>query len=121
MAKNSKGKTAQIGPTQGDMEGMPSNPSDAIFEGAGKLNVIMPQAQTLRRSFSEQTRNPLYYNEGPGTDEVVTSRRPSLSPQLGSEVSDGDHQTLDGDCYGNAPTRDADGSTTTNGQPIRGT
>lgn len=78
----------------------------------------------MRRDFYEPVRNPLHYLDGPGTDEVVTSRRfplPQIQGQMHSRL---DHMDYDEDCFGEDPNKYSQGSNegmTTNGQPIRGT
>jgi hypothetical protein len=118
----------QIGPTESGYEGFgsdgvnPSNPSDAIFQGA-ILITIPAQEVVQRRSFQEATRSPLHYLEGPGTDETVTSRSPRSAPITGNLHSDFDHAELrplpgpDTHQYGASP----DDAYTKNGALIYGT
>ncbi len=109
-----------IGPAQGGA-GNPVNPSEQIFLGS-PLPILQPQSLTGRRAFSLQTKNPLHYDEGPGTDETVTSRRPAVLPLLGE--LDSDHTDYLSHDFGEDPNKYSSGqndSTTTNGVEIRGT
>lgn len=100
----------------------PPNPSDAII-AMSPLPTRMPDALTRTRPFSEATRSPLHYSDGPGTDENVTSRRPILKGLIGNSHSDGDHAEVlpelgqDHNRYSSNP----DESKTTNGVEIYGT
>lgn len=80
------------GPAQDGQRGYnpQANPSDQIFQGS-QLPLVSEQAQTLRRPFTLPVRSPLHYNEGPGTDEVVTSRRPMVPAIQGNLPLDMDH------------------------------
>lgn len=116
-----------IGPTQSGNGGygpgkLPMNPSDQIFSGS-QLPIRMPEALTMRRTFNEATRSPLHYNDGPGTDEVVTSRRPNMPPLLGNDHAMGDHfedRPMPGFDHNLYAARD-DNSKTLNGADIYGT
>lgn len=123
MAKKSISNLEAKGPTQGEggynPSALPSNPSDAIFQG-GSLPTIAPQMMTLRRPFSEATRPPLHYLDGPGPDEAVTSRSPHATPILGNAHSDLDH-CEERPIQGQPVRVDPDTSRTTNGVEIRGT
>lgn len=117
-----------IGPSESGYEGFgpeganPSNPSDAIFMGR-TLPMVMPVAVTARRDFNEPVRTPLHFDEGPGTDENVTSRRPKMTAPHGNITLTLDHddvrpiQGYDHNLYSHQP----DVSVTENGVPIYGT
>ena len=132
MAKTSNKQTPRdyeaIGPAQSGYAGYgpqgadPANPSDTIFSGRS-LPIRQPEAVTLRRAFNEPTRSPLHYNEGPGTDENVTSRSPKLTAPHGDVTLTLDHddvrpiQGTDPNRYSTQP----DDAYTTNGALIYGT
>ena len=95
-APRSSGTSPQLpGPTQAaggyNPSRLPENRSDEIIAGAA-LPLLMPAYASARRSFSCPTRNPMHYNDGPGTDEVVTSRR--TQPPLATLLGHRDHEDL---------------------------
>ena len=100
------------GPTMAPGAGVPMNPSDEIFMGR-PLPIIMPQEITMRRPFSEITKSPMHYLDGPGTDEVITGRH-----WQGQDMAEGKFgpKSAEG---GRRPTPVND--VTLNGQEIRGT
>lgn len=111
------------GPSQGEASGaLPSNPSDAIFQGRS-LPLMTAQAQTMRRPFSEPTRPPLHYSDGAGPSEGVTSRRPAMTGPPGNVGAQIDHaelrpiQGVDKQPYSSGSNT----GMTTNGVEIRGT
>lgn len=125
MAKTSRTKGEKPGPTQSvggyGATSLPPNPSDAILAGR-PLPLVDAEYSTLRRPFTCPTRNPMHYNDGPGTDEVVTSRRtqPPLSTLLGHK----DHEDLAEHLFGedsNKYSGGPDDGVTSNGVPIYGT
>lgn len=110
FARDSQRQTP--GPTQAPGSGLPANPSDEIYAGR-PLPIIPPQAEVMRRPFSEPTRNPLHYLSGPGTDEIVSGRN-----YQGQDFAEGlfGPKSMEG---GRRPTSKND--VTLNGQEIRGT
>lgn len=62
------------GPTMAPGAGLPLNPSDHIVDGSMPLPILLPQAQTMRRPFTEPTRPPMHFLDGPGPDEIVSGR-----------------------------------------------
>ena len=95
---------------------LPPNPSDTII-GGGPLPLMLAQETTMRRPFKEVTHTPLHYNDGPGPDEQVTSRRTFPALVLGPEHRDNPP-------VGNDPNRYSAGensATTLRGVEIRGT
>ena len=95
-----KKRVSTAEPVDGGYEGgstgrIPENRSDDIIMG-----MPLPMVYTavggpdtpLRRDFNEPTRNPLHFNDGPGTDENVTSRRPKMTAAHGNV-----HLTVDHD------------------------
>jgi hypothetical protein len=126
--KAAKNDYEAIGPAESGFSGYgadganPVNPSDAIFMGR-PMTTVMPSATVTSRPFREATRSPLHYNDGPGTDENVTSRRPPLYGLLGNSHSDLDHeevlpiQGVDHQPYSHG----SNVSTTLNGADIYGT
>lgn len=116
-----------IGPSESGQGGFgpvtnPPNPSDAIVYGA-KLPVVMPVDMTQRRDFSEATRPPLHYLDGPGPDEGVTSRLVPPAPRGDSHKWAMDNfekrpiQGPDNSRYTGGPNQDK----TSQGVEIRGT
>lgn len=125
MASKKNNQTSEaIGPAQDGQRGYnptanPPNPQDRIF--SGPLPTINPQAQTVRRPFSEPVRPPLHYSDGGGPDESdVTSRRPMVYAPLGDQASASDH-CEDRPATGNGPGPVPNTTHTTNGVVIRGT
>jgi len=124
--KRSSTRTAgePAGPTEQGGFGagtLPPNPSDAIRGGAA-LPLMLPDAMTMCRPFTQVTKNPLHYTDGPGTDEIVTSRRtmPAIEHILGKP----DHIALDEHQYGEDPHQYSHGPNdefTSAGAWIRGT
>lgn len=105
----------KIGPSQ-TAGGDPPNPQDRLFSGA--LPIKTPAQVSLRRPFSEPTRPPLHYSDGPGPDEGVTSRRPAVAPNLGYQAAQDarEERPLQGKDLGQVPNT----THTTNGVVIRG-
>lgn len=109
---------------------LPSNPSDEIFQGRA-LPIIPPTNTTARRDFTQPTRSPLHYNDGPGTDEVVTSRRSSDNGQIDGSIASNAHAMTDHKDYDDQARRygtnkqpyshGSNVSTTLHGVEIRGT
>ena len=135
MGKNPSKKSKQsprnyeaVGPTESGYErygpegANPPNRSDDIFFGSS-LPILAPAAVVVCRPFKEATRSPLHYEDGPGTDELVTSRKPVTQPLLGNVHADLDHAELrpmpgyDHNLYSSQP----DDEHTTNGALIYGT
>ena len=123
MAGKSKPNEAK-GPAQDGQRGYnpspnPPNPSDDIFMGS-RLTMVPAQQQTLRRPFSEATRPPLHYLDGPGPDETTTSRSPVVQPIPGDSHSNLDHAELR-PIQGQPVRVDPNTAYTSNGVEIRGT
>lgn len=76
----------------------PENRSDQIMLGVLTLPVIHMQVgepdQPMRRAFREPVRPPLFYNEGAGPDEAVTSRRPIIPGLMDAISREIDHDEL---------------------------
>lgn len=106
--KTNKGNSLETRGPSMQADGLPPNPSDAIFQGRA-LPIRQAQTQTMRRPFSEVTKSPLHFDEGRGTDERVSSRRPGASP--------GASQGEDQNKYSHGPNV----GKTLNGVEIRGT
>ena len=100
---------------------LPPNPSDAILAGR-ELPLRLADGVTGRRPFSEPTKAPLHYNDGPGPEEIVSSRRtqPPLATLLGHE----DHFDADAHRFGedaNKYSKGANDGRTLGGAEIYGT
>ena len=121
MAKSSTGSKPYQGVGGFGASTLPPNRSNAIVEGA-PLPLMHSDSLTRCVPFTLTTKNPLHYNDGPGTDEVVTSRR--TSPPIETLLGHPDHQDLLEHSFGpdhNKYSAGPDDEYTLNGVCIRGT
>lgn len=108
MAKTPK--TPSIGPTEPIEGSIPPNPADALR--TGQLGTRHFSDQTERRPFSVPVRGMLHRAHGLSNDEF---NQPTRNPENGQDCFESVGQDANRYSAGDNP------STTSEGQPIRGT